>query len=324
MKPRHGTFTSFDATSIAYRIWGKPTSMTPVVCCSGIACDDTHWTHLAPHLAQERQVITWDYPHHGQSSAAGDPAEITIPSLAQHAVALMDHLAIGGFGGVAAPLRTDPRAPEAANPPKSTRAVFMGHSMGVQVAFEAVRLAPERVSALVAIAGPYGKTVGSLYGTTAGGYLLSLLESAARASPDKFASFWRFITDARIADPVGRLGGLIGHAPAAEMSLYFDHLRKLDPARLLEMFRAGQEHSAEDLLDSIRIPVLIIHGTADVMTPVALAEEMERRIPGAQLIKVKGGAHTLPIEDPTMINAEVTRFLNDEVDVEPAKASAGD
>lgn len=299
MKPRHTTFTSFDATSIAYRIWGKPTSMTPVVCCSGIACDDTHWTHLAPHLAQKRQVVTWDYPHHGQSSAAGDPAEITIPSLAQHAVALMDHIAI-------------------------SESVLIGHSMGVQVAFEAVRLSPDRVSALVAIAGPYGRTVGSLYGTTAGGYLLSLLESAARASPDKFASFWRFITDARIADPVGRLGGLIGHAPAAEMSLYFDHLRALDPARLLEMFRAGQEHSAEDLLDSIRIPVLIIHGTADVMTPVGLAEEMVRRIPGAKLIKVKGGAHTLPIEDPTMINAEVTRFLNDEVDVEPAKAGVGD
>lgn len=270
-----------------------------MVCCSGIACDDTHWTHLAPHLAQSRQVVTWDFPHHGQSSAAGDPAEITIPSLARHAVALMDHLAI-------------------------SEAVFIGHSMGVQVAFEAVRRAPDRIPALVAIAGPYGKTVGSLYGTSAGGYLLSLLESAARASPEKFASFWRFITDARIADPIGRIGGLIGHAPAAEMSLYFDHLQTLDPARLLEMFRAGQEHSAEDLLDSIRIPVLIIHGTADVMTPFALAEEMGKRIPSAQLIKVSGGAHTLPIEDPAMINAEVTRFLHDQVDAESAKAAVGD
>ena len=265
-----------------------------MVCCSGIACDDLHWTHLAPYLALGRQVVTWDYPYHGQSSAAGDSDEITIPSLARHALALMDDLGI-------------------------SEAVLAGHSMGVQVALETMRLSPGRVRALVSIAGPYAKTVGGLYGTTAGAYLLSLLESAVRASPEKFAAFWRFITDGRVADPIGRLSGLIGHAPAAEMSLYFEHLKKLDPARLLEMFRAGQEHSAEDMLDSIRVPVLIIHGTADVMTPFALADEMARRIPGAQLVKINGGAHTLPIEDPALINSEVEHFLNEEVDSTGAK-----
>lgn len=284
MKPQHGTFVSFDATTIAYRVWGKPTPKTAVVCCSGIACDDTYWTHLAPHLARQRLVITWDYPYHGKSGPAGDPAEITIPSLAKHAAALMDRLEI-------------------------SEAVFIGHSMGVQVSLEVLRLNPGRVAGLVFIAGPYGRTVGSLYGTSAGGYLLSLLESAQRASPEAFAMLWRLMADGRIADPAGRLGRLIGRAPAAEMSRYFEHLKTLDPARLLEMFRAGQEHSAEDLLESIRAPVLIIHGTADVMTPLALAEEMERKIPGARLVKVDGGAHTLPIEDPALINHEVTRFL---------------
>ncbi|MEO7803324.1 MAG: alpha/beta hydrolase, partial [Actinomycetota bacterium] len=58
---------SFDETSIGYSKWGQPTKNMAVVFCSGIACDDIYWSYLAPELARDRLVLTWDYPFHGRS-----------------------------------------------------------------------------------------------------------------------------------------------------------------------------------------------------------------------------------------------------------------
>ena len=287
---------SFDRTKIAYRIWGEATEKVPLLCCSGIACDDVYWTFLAPDLGRERLVITWDYPYHGDSGPPGDPSEITVPSLARHAMHVLD------AAGVEA-------------------AVLVGHSMGVQVAFEIYRLFPERVKGIIPIAGPFGNTVGSLYGTNMGVHLLSLLERLAEAKPGIADTVWRLSTMPVVADPMGRFTGLIGHAPADLMRRYLTHLGHFEPASLFAMFRAGHEHTAEDMLGSIDVPVLIIHGTADVMSPISLARVMADKIPGAELFPVEGGAHTLPIEDPGLVDTEIRSFLK--IKIDPRKVSSG-
>jgi 3-oxoadipate enol-lactonase len=250
-----------------------------------------YWVDLATKLAAERLVVTWDYPYHGASSPASDPREITVPSLARHGQTLLEHLSL-------------------------PRAVLAGHSMGVQVILEYFRLFPEEVSGLMMLAGPHQHTIGHLYGTGLGQYLLAFLELGARAQPAIAQTAWRLSTTPEVADPLGRLAGLIGDAaPRKMMSRYFKHLGSLELVPLLEMFRAGQQHSAEDLLEKIDVPVLILHGTHDVMTPLTLAEEMADRIPDSELVAIMGGAHTLPIENPELIYREVREFLHSRVDL---------
>jgi pimeloyl-ACP methyl ester carboxylesterase len=41
-----------------------------------------------------------------------------------------------------------------------------------------------------------------------------------------------------------------------------------------------------------------------------IAEEMTSRIPDARLVRFEGGAHTLPIEYPDEITAELRPFLD--------------
>lgn len=281
---RSETFSSFDETSIAFRRWGSPTSKLAVVFCSGIACDDVYWQDLAPAVAQDRLAITWDYPIHGDSGPPGDPQEITVTSLARHALALMDHEGI-------------------------EQAILIGHSMGVQVMFETYRQAPERVMGMVPIAGPFANTVGDLYGTNLGHYLLAFSEAAARLNPGLAQLVWKAASVPSIADRIGRATGLIGRAPRESMKRYFQHVANLDAVTLLAMFRSGQEHTAEDLLEQIDVPVLIMHGTKDVMSTFDQALKMAEMIPGAELVAVEGGAHTLPVEDPELIAREVKRFL---------------
>lgn len=282
-------FRSFDGTRIAFRTYGEPTDRAPLVCCSGIACDEVYWTRLAPALSKERLVVTWDYPYHGDSGPAGDPGEIGVESLARHCRALMRQLDIA-------------------------EAAFIGHSMGVQVMFECYREFPENIRAIMSVAGPYGQVVGHLYGTTLGEHLLALVEAAAKFQPALAQVFWKLAVTPQLADPIGRLAGLIGPAPAGVMTRYFKHLAAMELEPLIAMFKAGHTHSAADILEKIDVPVLILHGTLDVMTPFSLAEEMHRRIPDSELIAVEGGSHTLPVEDHDLIYREVRRFLRQRAD----------
>jgi len=280
-----GNFTSFDKTHIAFRSYGSASDLVPVVFCSGIACNDVYWRSLAPALASEgRLALTWDYPRHGDSGPPGDPSEIGVVSMARHVLALMDRLDI-------------------------PKAVLIGHSMGVQVALETYRLSGGRVAGLVAIAGPYGQTVGNLYGTGLGVILLEILQRAAKLNPKMAKVLWVKACAPSVADPVGRAGGLIGKAPKQVMNEYFRHLQRFEPSELFAMFKAAHQHTAEDLLPMIAVPTLIIHGTRDVMSPFFLAQRMEEKIPHARLIAVDSGAHTLPVEQPEMIAEEVGDFL---------------
>jgi pimeloyl-ACP methyl ester carboxylesterase len=52
------------------------------------------------------------------------------------------------------------------------------------------------------------------------------------------------------------------------------------------------------LLASVRIPVEVVCGEADVLTPVALSEEVAGAVPGARLSRLAGCGHMPPVEAP--------------------------
>ena len=68
-------------------------------------------------------------------------------------------------------------------------------------------------------------------------------------------------------------------------------------------------HDASDVLRDVKVPVLILQGTADPFTPLDIARVMEREIPDAKLVVFQNGSHTLPIEYPAEIAGEVRTFL---------------
>jgi pimeloyl-ACP methyl ester carboxylesterase len=55
-------------------------------------------------------------------------------------------------------------------------------------------------------------------------------------------------------------------------------------------------HDTVSRLDQIQAPTLVMHGECDVMTPIANARELARRIPDAELEIVPGAGHAFPLE----------------------------
>lgn len=62
-------------------------------------------------------------------------------------------------------------------------------------------------------------------------------------------------------------------------------------------------------LSSIAVPTLIIVGDADSITPVSVAQSMQKQIPGARLSTIKGAGHMSPMEQPAQVNQAMSRFL---------------
>jgi pimeloyl-ACP methyl ester carboxylesterase len=62
-------------------------------------------------------------------------------------------------------------------------------------------------------------------------------------------------------------------------------------------------------LETIDVPTLVIVGDEDVLTPVAEAEAIHRRIAGSRLEVIAGAGHVSNIERPAAFNHVVSEFL---------------
>jgi non-heme chloroperoxidase len=75
-------------------------------------------------------------------------------------------------------------------------------------------------------------------------------------------------------------------------------------------------------LPEVRIPTLVIGGTADVITPPAESRRIAALIPGARLEMIEGGGHMLMLEQTERVDELITGFALEVGAVAAAKPSA--
>lgn len=63
------------------------------------------------------------------------------------------------------------------------------------------------------------------------------------------------------------------------------------------------------LLETIDVPVALLCGTEDAVTPAAGMREMSARIPDATWFPIRGAGHLSNLENPEQFNAALTAFL---------------
>ena len=65
----------------------------------------------------------------------------------------------------------------------------------------------------------------------------------------------------------------------------------------------------QDRLSSIAVPTLVIAGADDMGTPVAMAQDIASRVPGAELVVLQEASHLSVVEQPAAFANAVTAFL---------------
>jgi 3-oxoadipate enol-lactonase len=172
------------------------------------------------------------------------------------------------------------------------QAVFAGLSMGGYVALAAVKLAPERVKGLI------------------------LVDTRETADSDK-ARGERFETIERVGNNgVGIVADamlpkmLTDTAPADMRQRVHEIMTSASVEGVTSALRAMAERpDATAVLAGIAVPVLVIVGEKDAITPPADAERMAGAVAGSKLVIVQGAAHLSNVENADQVNAAIEEFV---------------
>src|SRR5260370_22582979 len=65
------------------------------------------------------------------------------------------------------------------------------------------------------------------------------------------------------------------------------------------------------VLPTIRVPTLILHGAEDAIIPVEVGRYMAERIPGPRLVEIPGAGHRSVVRSNQPVTDQVERFLTE-------------
>lgn len=86
-------------------------------------------------------------------------------------------------------------------------------------------------------------------------------------------------------------------------------LRDVRGAGTLPALLSMAEADLRDVLPTIRVPTLLLYGSEDVRSPLRVAHELHRAIPGSDLVVLPGVGHESNVEAPDAFTREVLQFL---------------
>ncbi len=242
----------------------------PMLWIGGLGANVLEIPYLIEVYRRQFQLTVFDSRGCGRSESPD--GEYTIPGFADDTAGLLDALAVNA-------------------------ALVYGSSMGGMIAQELAIRHPARVRALI------------LGCTTAG------VARGAAPSPDTVQRMARNQTLS--GDEALSAGWELGYSPEY-IAAHYDALlaRSREAARYaasrdsyLRQAMAAARHDAYDRLAEIRCPVMIIHGTDDVMVPVDNAYLLKQHIPHAELHVLDGLGHGYNLEGQAIADPLVIGFF---------------
>ena len=266
-----------DGVALNVEIDGPASAPVTVVLCHGWTLDGRTWSPVARALVcrpDPVRVVRPDHRGHGRSAAV-DPATMTLEQLADDLAAVIE--------------RTAPSGP----------LVLGGHSMGGMTLMALAERHPE----------VYGRVVGvGLVSTASGGLAQSPLVrpfrayAAALAGERRLRSSMRRVQRSRMGTARVQRPGLrwllLGrNAPADAQRITFEAVG----ACRLETFTGFQPalsaHERDAALATFAsIPTVVMVGTHDRLTPVALTRRIGDALPSAEVVVLPGAGHMVPVE----------------------------
>ena len=278
-----------DGEPLAFRVQG-PAGKTPMLTAHGLVSSVHHWMFFTPHFSAERPVVSWEYRGHGGRPAPQE-MEISVSQFADDAHAVWQAASI------------EP-------------AVVVGLSFGVQVALEIWRRHPECVRALVLICGTPGLPLNRVSSSgLVRRSIIALVQELAHLPgvSGGLLAFLRSRAGLRVARELAYLSGGAHRdaCPPEVLEGLFRHVASLSPDLIAATVAAYLEHDANDVLSTITVPTLIIAADRDQLTPVSIAERVQRTIPNSKLVVFRGHSHLVQVERPHEVHAAIETFLRE-------------
>jgi pimeloyl-ACP methyl ester carboxylesterase len=171
------------------------------------------------------------------------------------------------------------------NDHKLENIVLVGHSLGAAVVMQAALLADKNIKGLV------------LIGSGARLKVIPQLITSLSALVDKSASI-----------PDGLLQAN-ENIPEPFKSNINTAIKENGAKTMLDDFNLCNSFDVMDQLENITLPVQIIVGEKDIMTPVKYASFLHDRITNSELAVIKAGTHMVFAEQAEVVNKHIQGFV---------------
>jgi pimeloyl-ACP methyl ester carboxylesterase len=245
------------------------------------------WRHQVEYLRDRYWIVSWDYRGlYGSSKPEGDPPRVSMDAHVDDLERVLEETGI-------------------------ERAGFIGWSMGVQVILALFERRPEMVENLTLINGTYGKPLETVGIALSSRVIPSAVEQLRRIHGVASGLLRRASKWPETVMWMKRLG-LVGSTLDEELFREIaGEFGKLDLDLFLRILSALGQHDAAHVLDTVHVPALVITGDRDRFTPRHLAQSMARRIPGGEILVVRGATHYAALEYPELVNLRIEKFLRE-------------
>ena len=276
---------------VHYVDYGGPAGAPVVVGVHGLGGSHLNWAALAPHLIARSRLVAVDLIGHGHTPTAG-----RWPDVDGH----VDLLA-----GFAAGVSDRP-------------VILMGNSLGGLVAALCASTAPDRVAGLILIdpALPTDR-VGMVHPRVLSNFVLCSVPGVgeryltARRNRTTAEQTVRRVLNATCVDPARVPGDVVDAHVALTRAVDRQAADRayLASARSLSwvMARPGATVAR---LDAIDMPVLLLHGSRDLLVPLAAARRMAAGRPGWRLEVARDIGHAPMLESPVWTAHRIGDWLD--------------
>jgi pimeloyl-ACP methyl ester carboxylesterase len=176
------------------------------------------------------------------------------------------------------------------------RAHLLGLSWGSTLALEVYHRHPDLVASLIVV-GAYAGWAGSLSAEQTQRRLDASIADLA-LPPEAWAASYLPTMVSSEASP----------ETVADLIAAMSEQR---PSGARPMLHAMAEADLRPVLPTIRVPTLLVYGEHDVRAPRDVAHDMQRSIPGSQLVHLPRAGHCCNAERPAEFNEQVRLFLSE-------------
>lgn len=255
---------------LSYNLFGPPHGQ-PVVLVNGLGGVQAAFLHQVRALADHFRVLTYDHRGVGGSEVVDSPA--TVRTFAEDLVRLLDEL-------------------------EWKQPVFaLGLSFGGRVLQELALGWPGRIGRLV------------LGGTSPGGAL------HVPGDPEAYAALRTLENADEVTWREVIAPALFGSRYREKHPNRIQHLARwrarhpADPVGIARQWEAMESFDVSDRLDEIDVPVLIVHGRDDRLSPLENAEVLHEHLPDSRLVLLDDIGHSPNVEDHDKFNLIIRDFL---------------
>ena len=276
-------FKSFDGTPIYYEVRGQG---EPIIFVYGIACLINNWHHQISYFSKSCQTIVFDLRGHHKSALIPTDQNLTMDSLAEDLICLLKHL-------------------------KIEKAHFVGHSFGVPILIKAYEVKPSIFKTTTFINGFSKNPIKGMFGLDIIEPFFHFVKGQFSIAPEVWTQIWRLAVynplSMRLAALAGGFNLKLTHFK--DIEVYARGVAQLDLTVFLGMFEELMSFNGDPILEKMEIPVLIISGENDHVTPKKFQTHMRKTIKNNEYVLVPYGSHCTQLDFPDYVNLKIEKFV---------------